>query len=64
MKFKNVTTGLLAKYVIVNYYTTDQHEAVFVTEVEYEDYLEFLKEWYGEDLIKVTKHPAKKYQKV
>jgi len=64
MKFKNTTTPMLAKYITVHYYTTDFDEAVFILDVDYDDYLEFLKEWHGEDLIRVQKFPAKRYEKV
>lgn len=63
MKFKNTTTELLAKYIIVHYYTTDYDEAVFINSIEYDDYVEFLKEWHGDDLIRVQTFPLKRYEK-
>ena len=64
MKFKNTTTPLSTKYVIAHYFTTEFDELVVILGDDYEDYVEFLKQWYKEDLIKVTKAPFKKYSKV
>lgn len=63
MKFQNTTTEMLAKYLIVTAYCTDFNESVVILTSEYDDYVEFLKEWHAEDLIKVTKSPFKRYSK-